>query len=414
VYGDPAHPGNLAYLCGFDPRFEEAVLVLSARRRALIVGTEGIGYAQVIPIDLELVEVPTLSLLGIDRSAGSTLVEALAALGLDRDASVSVIGWKYIAADEWPQGEPPLVVPAYLVAAIRERIGPDGHIRDATATLMDPVDGQRVLNGADQLATFEWGASRASAATARLIRGVRPGMSELEAMALAGLAGEPCAYHPILTTGEGTSNGIRSPSDRVIELGDAAFATIGMWGGNCGRGGSVATATADLPARNADLIERLAIPYWRTIVAWHEGIRIGMTGDDAYRMLAEACRIEGLRATLFVAHLQDWEDCPNTPMRPGLDRPLRSGMVLAVDMFVDANGPQRMIHCEDTVALADDELRAELRDRYPDVWRRIADRRDFLVHQLGIEVSPDILPFSVIPAYLPPLWLAPDMALTAA
>jgi hypothetical protein len=227
----------------------------------------------------------------------------------------------------------------------------------------------------------------------------------------AALAGEPSSYHPILTTGEGTANPIRSPSDRVIELGDPAFATIGMWGGNCGRGGSIAAREADLPPHAAGLIERLAIPYWRTIVAWYEGVRVGMTGDSAYRMLTEACRIEGLRSTLFVAHLQDWEDCPNSPMRPGIQRPLRSGMLLAVDIFVDANGPQGMVHCEDTVALADIELRAELSDRYPEVWRRVEGRRRFLVERLGIDVNPDILPFSVIPAYLPPLWLAPEMAL---
>ncbi|HEU5098458.1 MAG TPA: hypothetical protein VFU22_05535, partial [Roseiflexaceae bacterium] len=39
VYGDREHAANLSYLCGFDPRFEEALLVLGRdRRRMLIVG----------------------------------------------------------------------------------------------------------------------------------------------------------------------------------------------------------------------------------------------------------------------------------------------------------------------------------------------------------------------------------------
>ena len=37
IYGDREHAANLSYLCGFDPRFEEALLVLGrdARRRRL-------------------------------------------------------------------------------------------------------------------------------------------------------------------------------------------------------------------------------------------------------------------------------------------------------------------------------------------------------------------------------------------
>jgi hypothetical protein len=81
-----------------------------------------------------------------------------------------------------------------------------------------------------------------------------------------------------------------------------------------------------------------------------------------------------------------------------------------VDIFIDTNTSQRMIHCEDSVALADEALRAELRDRHPGLWQRVQRRRTFLTETLGIRVSDDILPFSVMPAYLPPLWLAPDRA----
>ena len=41
VYGDPEHRGNLAYLCGLDPRFEEAVLIVGEHQRSMLVGTEG-------------------------------------------------------------------------------------------------------------------------------------------------------------------------------------------------------------------------------------------------------------------------------------------------------------------------------------------------------------------------------------
>ena len=39
-------------------------------------------------------------------------------------------------------------------------------------------------------------------------------------------------------------------------------------------------------------------------------------------------------------------------------------------------------------------------------------RRDFMARQLGIELHPDVLPFSNIPAHLPPFLLRPGRAMT--
>ena len=41
-------------------------------------------------------------------------------------------------------------------------------------------------------------------------------------------------------------------------------------------------------------------------------------------------------------------------------------------------------------------------------------RRTFRIHEeevLGIQLKPEVLPFSNIPAYLPPFWLAPQQAM---
>ena len=47
VYGDREHAANIAYLTGYDPRFEEALLVLvPGRKPKLLVGNEGWGYAE--------------------------------------------------------------------------------------------------------------------------------------------------------------------------------------------------------------------------------------------------------------------------------------------------------------------------------------------------------------------------------
>src|ERR1700722_8459320 len=46
VYADREHLANIAFLSGYDPRFEEALLLLGPqRRRILVVGNEGEAYA---------------------------------------------------------------------------------------------------------------------------------------------------------------------------------------------------------------------------------------------------------------------------------------------------------------------------------------------------------------------------------
>jgi len=51
VYGDREHFANLAWLTGFDPRFEEALLIISRRRNPLlVVGNECKGYLTVSPL----------------------------------------------------------------------------------------------------------------------------------------------------------------------------------------------------------------------------------------------------------------------------------------------------------------------------------------------------------------------------
>ena len=51
VYADREHSANLAYLTGFDPRFEEAVLVVGPTGApAILVGNECYGLAGAAPL----------------------------------------------------------------------------------------------------------------------------------------------------------------------------------------------------------------------------------------------------------------------------------------------------------------------------------------------------------------------------
>jgi hypothetical protein len=97
VWGDREHSANLAYLTGFDPRFEEAVLILdTAGQRAprLLVGNECLGYAPdpAIGITVELWQ--ELSLMGQPRDRSRSLRDILAGDGVRDGSRVGCIGWK--------------------------------------------------------------------------------------------------------------------------------------------------------------------------------------------------------------------------------------------------------------------------------------------------------------------------------
>ncbi len=70
VYGDREHLANIAFLCGYDPRFEEALLLLGPQnQRILVVGNEGEAYAPLAGLPgLDIALAQSMSLMGQDRS----------------------------------------------------------------------------------------------------------------------------------------------------------------------------------------------------------------------------------------------------------------------------------------------------------------------------------------------------------
>jgi hypothetical protein len=89
-------------------------------------------------------------------------------------------------------------------------------------------------------------------------------------------------------------------------------------------------------------------------------------------------------------------------------------MAFQVDIIPATGTPYFTTNIEDGVALADQALRGELADRFPDAWQRIQARRAFMADGLGIELHPDVLPFSNIPAWLPPFLLGTERAMVVA
>jgi len=414
VYGDREHAANLVFLCNLDPRFEEALLVLGRGRRTLIVGKEDIGYVPVVPIEVDVILCPTFSLMGIDRSGGMTVEGALREAGVGAGDRIGVVGWKALLPEESSGTFAPIFAPAFVVDTLREIAGAPELVVDVTAALMNPRSGLRSFCSADQIAVFEYGASRCSAWVMEVLGAAAPGVSERETFHGVPWGGEPLSYHAVLAAGPAVAIGLCSPSSRRLELGDAAIVGIGLWGGNCARGGLVAASEADLRQESDGYLERLAVPYWRAIATWYESLRLGVPGGDIFSEITGLLEGEVFGSSLNPGHLIHYDEWLDSPIRAGSNDPIASGMVIQSDIIPTGIRPGWTVNCEDTVAVADADLRAELESRHPELWARITARRAFMRDRLGIAVRDEVLPLSCTPAYLPPFWLTLDRALTLA
>jgi Metallopeptidase family M24 len=413
VYADREHFANLSFFCGFDPRFEEALLVVGEGRPSLIVANEGLSLTSLVPIDVDVLHCPSLGLMGQDRSHGLSLAGALREAGIRAGTRAAAVGWKYFEPDELSSWTTPVAAPAFVVDSIRELVGADGALLDATEVVMNPRDGLRSVSSADQIAVFEWAAARASQAVVSILSAAEPGLTERQVVAAMAYTGDPLSAHVMFASGLDVAVGLRSPTDRPLKLGEAATTAVGFWGGLSCRAGLIERATPTLRGHAAEYLERLAIPYWRAIATWWESMELGTAGGEIDRRVRATLAGTGFGSALNPGHLTHLDEWMHTLIRPGSDELIRSGMCLQCDIIPDQTRPGWAANCEDTLAVADAELQTELSERHPGVWSRIEVRRTFMRETLGIRIAEEILPLSAAPAYFSPFWLSPDHALVS-
>ncbi|HET7717725.1 MAG TPA: aminopeptidase P family N-terminal domain-containing protein [Bauldia sp.] len=412
VYADREHFANIAYLTGFEPRFEEALLILAPGKTPVVVtGPENQGYAPVSPLDLALVLYPPFGLLGQDRRKTPPLADVLAAAGVGRGKTVGVAGWKFFGPSETATPETWVDAPAYIVDTLRTLVGDTGRVVNATRVLMDSTTGMRAVNEIDQLAQFEFSACQASEAVKRVIFGLRPGMSEFDAARLMAPIGLPYSCHPVLASGERMRLGLASPSNRTLAEGEPFAVAVGVWGALTCRVGFLVRDAGGLPAVIGDYVERLAAPYFACAAEWYETVGIGVRGGDIDAMVRRHLGDPFFGLILNPGHLIHLDEWLNTPIYPQSEERLLSGQAIQVDIIPATGSDYASINIEDGIALLDAEGRAEFRDRYPQAWGRIEARRAFMADVLGIRPKPEVLPFSNLAGYLPPFLLSPGTAL---
>ena len=409
VWGDREHSANIAYLTGFDPRFEEALLIVeTSGDPAVLLGNECFGVGEAAPLPMRPIRFQDLSLPGQPRDRSRPLPEILGDEGIGSGSRVGIVGWKTYAS----RGT--IEVPSFLVDELRRAIGAAGLVENAAELLIDSADGLRVINEVEQLAAFEWAACQTSSAVRRVLAGLRPGMTERECAQLLRWNGSPLSCHLMLTAGPRARYGLLSPGDRPLERGDPFTIAFGIWGAlNC-RAGFLVEDPSELPEGARDYVDRLVVPYFAAVADWYESLHVGQVGGELQAIVDRHLGDAFFGISLNPGHQLHLDEWVNSPVFPGSKIELRSGMALQCDIIPATGTPYFTTNIEDGVALADESLRAEFSQAFPDAWTRIKSRRRFMTETLGIDLHPDVLPFSNLAAHLRPFLLSPDLAMTVA
>jgi len=407
VYADREHSANLSYLSGFDPRFEEAILIVAPDGDpAILVGNECYAMAGAAPLPMRRHLFQDLSLSDQPRDRSRPLRDILADEGVAPGGRIGVAGWKTYARRDW------LEAPAFLVDTLRESVGTGGEVANASDLFIDAATGLRTGNEVEQLIAFEYAACHTSEGVKRLLRGLRPGMTEQQAVALLGWDGSPLSCHLMLTAGPRAALGLLSPSDRAIERGDPFTAAYGVWGALTCRAGFVVEDAVELPEDIRDYMERLVAPYFEAVVEWYGALRVGQTGGTLQAIVDRHLGDPFFGIFLNPGHLLHLDEWVASPVSPGSTTALRSGTAMQCDIIPATGTPWFTTNIEDGIALADAGLREGLAERDPALWRRVETRRAFMRDSLGIELHEDVLPLSNIPAWLPPFLLDTSRAMT--
>lgn len=405
VYGDREHAANLHWLTGFDPRFEEAVLVIAPDRAHLLAGNECLAWTDVSPLvqagHVTPVHCASLSLPSQPRG-GARLSDLLAPL-VPRGARIGVAGWKWFGPDEVDDPATALDVPAFLADPLRLRAG---RAENATDLFQHPGHGLRARVGAADIARLEFANHMAAAALKRMVFALREGMTDFAAVEAARIGGLPLGCHVTFATGSRAHLGLSGPSGERLELGQPVSFNIAHWGANICRAGWLARGAEDLPVAAEDYLEAFVAPYLAAMSAWCGLMRPGMPGGAVWARMQEMLPFDTFGVSLNPGHLIGLDEWVSSPIFEGSGVPLASGMAMQMDVipFHTTYGSTRM---EDGYMLADEGLRAELTARFPNVARRAEARARFMRDQIGMDVPDTLLPLADTCGIIAPWLLDP-------
>lgn len=410
LYADKEHGGNFEYLTGFIPRFEEALLIVAKRGEVTyVMGNENLKLVPHARLPGTVLHAPCFSLPDQPIPADFDLTELLEQSGLRLCQRVGIAGWKHLVLNRLAD-KAVFDIPHFIYQSICSAMRPTAERVNATGIFIAPEGGVRTRNNANELAHYEYGANLASTALLNALNAIDTGKTEKEIAVLLAAEGQPHNVVTIAATGDRFAQAGLYPSDKKIALGDKFSLTVGFKGGLSSRAAYVVKHGDMLPATTNDYLERVAIPYYHAVVCWLTALRVGITGGEIYALIEEVLPKAQFHWHLNPGHLVADEEWLCSPISSNSPTALASGMLLQIDIIPSIPG-YAGASIEDTVALADADLRAELASTYPVLWQRILNRRKYLDEILHIPLHADVLPMSNTVGYLRPFLLDKQSAL---
>lgn len=409
VYGDREHGANYAYLTGFETRFEESVLILHSDGTCyLMLGNENLKMCKYSFIKAATVHVPHFSLPNQPMETEKTLDELFGEAGIKNGMKIGIVGWKLFTS-KLEDNETFFDMPAFMVDAVR-RVNSKGTLVNAADIFLHAEYGVRHVMNANEIAHFEYGAGLASAKILGALNAVAPGKTELELAEMLSVCGQPLSVTTICAFGERFTDAVVFPRNKKAVLGDKLSLTLGLRGGLTSRSAYVAEKREELPEDVQDYVEKVAIPYYRAAVAWYETVGIGVSCDELYKTIDAVLPKKTYGWTLNPGHYTGQDEWTASPVYPDSPVKIQSGMMFQMDIIPSVPG-YGGVSAEDGIAIADEALREELKNKYPATWKRMEERRRFMIEELGIKLKEEVLPLSDICGYLRPYVLNHGCAL---
>jgi hypothetical protein len=414
VYGDREHFANLSYLTGFDPRFEEALLIIRRASTPLIlVGNECVSYLGVSSLHtsgrMRHERFQSFSLLSQPRDQSRTLREILAGESIGPMARVGCVGWKYFSENEHPNAAHALDIPAYLADTLRQLAGSE-NVVNATDLLMHPGHGLRAQCTPIEIAYFEYANVQAAESAKRMIFALQEGVTDHSVIECGSLNGDPLSCHVTFATGSNSELGLCGPSGQLIRRGQTLSFNVAYWGSNVCRAGWIAHSAADLPLEAADYVSSFAGPYFEAMGEWFALMKLGTPGEKVYNLIQERLPFAQFGIYLNPGHLIHLDEWLSSPFYAGSQIPVASGMYIQSDV-IPQSSRYFSTRMEDGLVVADRELRGKLKEFAPDCYERCQKRRWFMSNVLGIELPEEVLPLSNTAGIVPPFFLKPNIVL---
>ncbi|GIN58344.1 hypothetical protein J8TS2_26630 [Lederbergia ruris] len=409
IYADREHGANFEYFTGFIPRFEEACLVLHDNGECyLLLGNENLKLVHKSRIKAEAIHIPYFSLPNQPMVNEKGFAQYFKEANISPDSRIGLIGWKLFTGTVYENSDL-FDIPYYFVDEMKKYVAKQGKVMNFSPALLSPIDGIRTVNNANEVAHYEYGASLAGIGLYQALQNIEIGKSEKEIAALLAMDGQPNTVTTITATGDRFTNAIIYPRDKEIQFQDHFTLTVGYKGGLSSRVGYIVEEPGQLPNEQTNYIERLAKPYFTAYATWLETIKIGLIGKEMYTRIENTFPKKDYGWWLNPGHFTGDEEWLSSPFTEDSSAVVKSGQLFQVDIIPSVSG-YAGASCEEPIAIADDALRSELKNSYPEVWNRMQTRRKYIKEVLNINIADEVLPLSDTVAFYTPLLLNKTLA----